>query len=124
MFSATHDPPSPFFGGPGRRGIYDNTHAAVDAISAGRQRGLNRRFLQLCSHHLVEPTACTPNAAWEKGQVENQVRTARGRFFTPVPRFEGLAELNARPAPQRRPLRRYRASYPLRGWVPIARRSW
>src|SRR3712207_8090711 len=34
-------------------------------------------------------------SAWEKGQVENQVRTARGRFFTPVPRFGTLAELNA-----------------------------
>jgi transposase len=84
-----------FFGGACRRGIYDNMRTAVDAICAGKQRGFNRRFLQLCSHHLVEPTACTPNAAWEKGQVENQVRTARGRFFTPIPRFESLAELNA-----------------------------
>jgi transposase len=84
-----------FFGGSCRRGIYDNMCTAVAAIFAGRQRTFNRRFLQLCSHHLVEPTACTPRAAWEKGQVENQVRTARGRFFTPVPRFGTLAELNA-----------------------------
>ncbi|CAO4152825.1 hypothetical protein GPNCGGLF_LOCUS3996 [Methylorubrum aminovorans] len=52
---------------------------AVSAIFVGRQRTFNRRFLQLCSHHLVEPTACNPSAGWEKGQVENQVRTARNR---------------------------------------------
>ncbi|CAO4157341.1 hypothetical protein DHODJN_26235 [Methylorubrum extorquens] len=44
----------------------------------------NRPFLQLCSHHLVEPTACNPGAGWKKVQVENQVRTARNRFFKPV----------------------------------------
>ncbi|RZA36059.1 MAG: hypothetical protein EOP92_07400, partial [Lysobacteraceae bacterium] len=32
-------------------------------------------------HYMVEPTACSPAAGWEKGQVENQVQTARGRFF-------------------------------------------
>jgi hypothetical protein len=95
MVFDAHEHAFRFFGGSCRRGIYDNMRTAVDAIFAGRQRSFNRRFLQLCSHHLVEPTACTPNAAWEKGQVENQVRTARGRFFTPMPRFEGLAELNA-----------------------------
>jgi transposase len=37
----------------------------------------------MCSHFLVEPVACTPAAGWEKGQVENQVGTIRGRFFIP-----------------------------------------
>lgn len=95
MVFDAHEHAFRFFGGSCRRGIYDNMRTAVAAIFAGRQRTFNRRFLQLCSHHLVEPTACTPCAAWEKGQVENQVRTARGRFFTPRPRFETLAELNA-----------------------------
>jgi transposase len=95
MVFDAHEHAFRFFGGSCRRGIYDNMRTAVAAIFAGRQRTFNRRFLQLCSHHLVEPTACTPRAAWEKGQVENQVRTARGRFFTPVPRFGTLAELNA-----------------------------
>ena len=46
---------------------------AVDAIFVGKERKFNRRFLQMMSHYLVEPTPCTPGAAWEKGQVENQV---------------------------------------------------
>ena len=29
------------------------------------------------SYHLIEPTACTPGAAWEEGQVESQVRVSR-----------------------------------------------
>jgi transposase len=95
MVFDAHEQAFRFFGGSCRRGIYDNMRTAVNVIFTGRQRTFNRRFLQLCSHHLVEPTACNPGAAWEKGQVENQVRTARGRFFTPVPRFETLADLNA-----------------------------
>jgi transposase len=95
MVFDAHEHAFRFFGGSCRRGIYDNMRTAVAAIFAGRQRTFNRRFQQFCSHHLVEPTACNPRAGWEKGQVENQVRTARNRFFKPVPRFETLAGLNA-----------------------------
>lgn len=84
-----------FFGGVCRRGIYDNMRTAVDTVFVGKHRAFNRRFLQMCAHHLIEPTACTPSAGWEKGQVENQVRTVRSRFFAPIPRFGDLAELNA-----------------------------
>jgi hypothetical protein len=48
----------------------------------------------MCSHYLVEPTACTPAAGWEKGQVENQVGLVRERFFTPRLRFRTYEELN------------------------------
>ena len=61
----------------------------------GRDRLYNRRFLQMCGHYLVEPTACTPSAGWEKGQVENQVGLVRERFFTPRLRFRSYEELNA-----------------------------
>jgi hypothetical protein len=44
---------------------------------------------------LVEPTACTPAAGWEKGQVENQVGVVRERFFKPRLRFNSYAEMNA-----------------------------
>jgi transposase len=94
MVFDAHEHAFRFFGGSCQRGIYDNMRTAVSAIFVGRQRTFNRRFLQLCSHHLVEPTACNPSAGWEKGQVENQVRTARNRFFKPVLRFETLADLN------------------------------
>jgi len=49
----------------------------------GKERAYNRRFLQMCSHYLVDPVACTPASGWEKGQVENQVGLVRERFFTP-----------------------------------------
>jgi transposase len=84
-----------FLGGVCTRGIYDNMSTAVDAVFMGRERQYNRRFLQLCSHYLVEPTACTPAAGWEKGQVENQVGNVRERFFTPTLRFKSYVELNA-----------------------------
>src|SRR5438445_5930923 len=68
---------------------------AVEAIFIGKARQYNRRFLQMCSHHLIEPVACTPAAGWEKGQVENQVGNLRDQLFRPKPRVKSLAELNA-----------------------------
>ena len=84
-----------FFGGACRRGIYDNMSTAVDAVFSGKERAFNRRFLQLCSHYLVEPVACTPAAGWEKGQVENQVGFARDNLFKPRPHAASLEEFNA-----------------------------
>ena len=84
-----------FFAGVPRRGIYDNMKTAVDLVFVGRERRFNRRFEQMASHYLVEPTACTPAAGWEKGRVENQVGNVREWLFTPKPRFKTLAELNA-----------------------------
>ena len=49
----------------------------------------------MCSHHLVEPTACSPAAGWEKGQVENQVKTSRDGFFKPRIHAANYDELNA-----------------------------
>jgi IstB-like ATP binding protein len=68
---------------------------AVEAVFVGKNRLYNRRFLQMCSHYLVEPVACTPASGWEKGQVENQVGLVRERFFTPRLRFKSYDELNA-----------------------------
>jgi transposase len=95
MVFDAHDHAFRLFGGAPKRGIYDNMTTAVDAVFIGRDRRFNRRFLQMCSHYLVEPTACTPAAGWEKGQVENQVGNARERFFTPRLRFTSYVELNA-----------------------------
>ena len=94
MFDA-HDKAFAFFRGTCQRGIYDNMRTAVDAVFVGRERMFNRRFLQMCSHYLVEPTACTPASGWEKGQVENQVNVVRERFFKPRLRFACFAEMNA-----------------------------
>jgi len=83
------------WGGVPRRGIYDNLKTAVDLIFAGKQRQYNRRFLQMASHYLIEPVACTPAAGWEKGQVENQVGHVREQVFTPRLKCANLPELNA-----------------------------
>ena len=83
-----------FFGGAPTRGIYDNMKTAVDTVFTGKERVFNRRFLIMTDHYMVEPTACTPASGWEKGQVEHQVQTLRGRFFQPRLRFASLEELN------------------------------
>jgi transposase len=95
MVFDAHDRAFAFFRGACTRGIYDNMKTAVDAIFVGRERAYNRRFLQMCSHYLVEPAACTPASGWEKGQVENQVGLVRERFFTPRLRVRSYEELNA-----------------------------
>jgi len=83
------------WGGVPKRGIYDNMKTAIDLIFTGKERQYNRRFLQMASHYLIEPVACTAAAGWEKGQVENQVGHVRETLFTPRLRCKDLAELNA-----------------------------
>ena len=95
MVFDAHDRAFRLFQGACRRGIYDNMKTAVQTVLIGKERAFNRRFVQMCGHYLVEPTACTPGAGWEKGQVENQVGIIRGRFFTPRLRFKTYDELNA-----------------------------
>jgi transposase len=95
MVFDAHDRAFAFFKGTCQRGIYDNMKTAVESVFVGRDRLYNRRFLQMCSHYLVEPVACTPASGWEKGQVENQIGLVRERFFTPRLRFKSYEELNA-----------------------------
>jgi hypothetical protein len=95
MVFDAHDRAFAFFKGACTRGIYDNMKTAVETIFAGKDRLYNRRFLQMCSHFLVDPVACTPASGWEKGQVENQVGLVRERFFTPRIRVKNYGELNA-----------------------------
>ena len=77
------------FGGTCRRDIYDNMWTAVDRVLQGKAREYNKRFLQMCSHYLTEPVACTPASGWEKGQ------DVRNWLFVPRPRFTDLGEQNA-----------------------------
>jgi len=95
MVFDAHDRAFAFFRGTCTRGIYDNMKTAVETVFIGKDRQYNRRFLQMCSHYLVDPVACTPASGWEKGQVENQVGLVRERFFTPRLRFKSYDELNA-----------------------------
>lgn len=95
MVFDAHDRAFQFFHGACARGIYDNMKTAVETVFLGKDRAFNRRFLQMCSHYLVEPTACSPAAGWEKGQIENQVGNVRERLFLPRLRFASYDELNA-----------------------------
>src|SRR5271154_4691166 len=95
MVFDAHDRAFAFFRGACGRGIYDNMKTAVETVFVGKDRQYNRRFLQMCSHHLVEPVACTPAAGWEKGQVENQVGLVRERLFAPRLKVKSYGELNA-----------------------------
>src|ERR1043166_6827242 len=95
MVFDAHDRAFALFKGTCGRGIYDNMKTAVETVFGGKDRLYNRRFLQMCSHYLVEPVACAPASGLEKGQVENQVGLVRERFFTPRLRFKNLDELNA-----------------------------
>ena len=95
MVFDAHDRAFRLFQGACRRGIHDNMKTAVQTVLIGKERAFNRRFVRMCGHYLVEPTACTPGAGWEKGRVENQVGIIRGRFFTPRLRFKTYDELNA-----------------------------
>ncbi len=94
MVFDAHNRAFAFFRGACTRGIFDNMKTAVEAVFIGKDRHFNRRFLRMCGHYLVEPTACTPAAGWEKGQVENQVGLVRERFFTRL-RVASYEELNA-----------------------------
>jgi transposase len=94
MVFDAHDRAFALFKGTCTRGIYDNMKTAVETVFMGKDRQFNRRFVQMCSHYLIEPTACTPAAGWEKGQVENQVGLVRERFFTPRLRVKSYEELN------------------------------
>ena len=109
MVFDAHDRAFAFFKGTCTRGIYDNMKTAVETIFVGKERAYNRRFLQMCSHYLVDPVACTPASGWEKGQVENQVGLVRERFFTPRLRVKSYEELNDclmdLTSPMRRPIR-------------------
>ena len=95
MVFDAHERAFALFKGACTRGIYDNMKTAAETIFIGKDRQYNRRFLQMCAHHLVDPVACTPALGWEKGRVENQVGLVRERFFTPRLRFKSYDELNA-----------------------------
>jgi transposase len=94
MLFDAHGQAFQFFGGNPTRGIYDNLKTGIDAIFTGKERRFNRRFLMMLSHYLIDPTACTPGAGWEKGQVENQVGNTREWLFVPKPSFKTFDELN------------------------------
>ena len=73
MVFDAHDRAFALFKGTCGRGIYDNMKTAVETVFVGKDRLYNRRFLQMCSHYLVEPVACTPADAFTLGNLEEYI---------------------------------------------------
>ena len=83
-----------FFGGVPMRGIYDNMKTAVTTVFTSKERVVQPSLLGHDRPLHDRADRCSPAAGWEKGQVEHQVQTARGRFFQPRLRFASFEELN------------------------------
>ena len=82
MVFDAHEQAFAFFRGACSRGIYDNMKTAVETIFIGKDRQYNRRFLQIRSHHLVEPVACTP-ASGQRRSPSERCWLRRGRIGEP-----------------------------------------
>jgi len=74
---------------------YDNLKAAVNKVLTGKNRLENERFLAFRSAFLFDSRFCQPGKGNEKGRIENMVKFAERNLFTPIPRVDSLAELNA-----------------------------
>jgi hypothetical protein len=83
-----------YFRGVPRRLAYDNLKSAVVQVKHGRDRRLNRRFLELRSWYVFESRFCTPGRGNEKGDVENLAKRSERTYLTPVPEVASLAQLN------------------------------
>ena len=64
MVFDAHERAFAFFKGACARGVYDNMKTAVETIFIGKDRQYNRRFLQMCSHQLVEPGPDRKQDSW------------------------------------------------------------
>jgi transposase len=85
-----------FFGGVPKRIAYDNLKSAVVYVGHGRERRLNRRFVELRSWYLFDSRFCNVAKGNEKGHVENLVKRSQRTFLTPLPEIPDLETLNAK----------------------------
>jgi transposase len=84
------------WGGVPKRIAYDNLKSAVVLVGRGRERKLNRRFVELRSWYLFDSRFCNVARGNEKGHVENLVKRSQRTFLTPLPQVQDLDELNAK----------------------------
>ena len=88
--------PSPCSAGFPRSILYDNTTLALARILGDGKRQRTRAFSHLQSHHLFRDRFGRPGKGNDKGKVEALVKTARRRFFVPIPKLHDLDVLNER----------------------------
>lgn len=94
FFLEGHERAFRFFGGVGRRIVYDNLKSAVTKVRRGRRRDLNPTFEEFAERYLFETAFCNVGQGHEKGHVENGVGWARRNLFTPQPRFSDWEDFN------------------------------
>ena len=82
------------FGGVFEKLRFDNLKSAVKQILRGKRREETTRFVAFRSHYLFEAAFCTPAKGNEKGGVEQENGRFRRRWWTPVPQFASLDDLN------------------------------
>ena len=73
MVFDAHDRAFVLFKGACGRGIYDNMKTAVETIFVGKQRLYNRRFLQMCSHYLVDRSPAHRHRAGRRGKSRTRL---------------------------------------------------
>jgi transposase len=83
------------FGGAFQTLRYDNLKSAVKHIMRGKRREQTTRFIAFRSHYLFAADFCTPARGNEKGGVEQEAGRFRRRWWTPVPQYANLDELNS-----------------------------
>jgi len=82
------------FGGVFESLRYDNLKSAVKQILRGKRREETTRFIAFRSHYLFQAEFCTPAKGNEKGGVEQENGRFRRRWWTPLPSFATLDDLN------------------------------
>ena len=68
MVFDAHDRAFALFKGACGRGIYDNMKTAVETIFVGKGRLYNRRFMQMCSHYLVDRSPARQHQAGRRAR--------------------------------------------------------
>lgn len=82
-----------YLGGVPKIFAYDNLKSAVTKVT-GRERALNRKFLELRSHYLFQSRFCNVARGNEKGHVENAVKRSQQNYLTPMPSVTRIDQLN------------------------------
>ena len=82
-----------FLGGVPQTFAYDNLKSAVTKV-IGRERTLNKKFLEMRSHYLFQSRFCNVARGNEKGHTENSVKRAQRNYMTPVPLVTSIDQLN------------------------------
>ena len=94
MVFDAHDRAFAFYRGACARGIYDNMKTAVENVFVGKDRAFNRRFLRMCSHYLVEPTACNAWGRLGEGAGGEPGGAGARALLYPRLRFRTYEEMN------------------------------